>query len=321
MKVTNRAWWILFVSILGLGVIGCGDDAGQQPGLPDAATPPPVDGGSGPDAPPGDPTHTWSAIITADWTLAAGQEKYVCATKTLTEDVYLGGFRPIDPVGTHHTLLTFGAPMGADNPGFDCSPGAENPLWIYASGVGTNELMMPTGVGMKIEKGQQVLINLHLFNTSDVSISGKSGIEVYSLKAAEVVDEAEMFLPGPVGFQNAPTTLSGDCTLTGEQHLVALFPHMHQKGRHIKTEVISATAGTPAKVLHDSDYQFDSQEFELLNSVAVHAGDKLRTTCTWDGNGGPINFGSSSTAEMCFSIIIRYPRFNAPGAQGALCFH
>jgi hypothetical protein len=310
--------------VLALGGAACGGDDDGATTTPDGA-PGAADAAPGADAPTGPVVHEWAPIITAAWTLQPGQEKYVCASKTLTEDVYVGGYRPIDPLGTHHTVLTYGDPTSADNPGSDCSPGVENPFWIYASGVGTNELKLPAGVGVKIPKGQQVQVNLHLFNTSDHVITGTSGVEVFAMAQSEVTDIAEMFLPGPVPFQipaatpQAPTqTISGDCTLHATQHLVALFPHMHQLGVHLKTEIVHAD--NSVDTLHDDDYSFDAQRFDLLNNVVANAGDKIRTTCTWKNTtGAPVSFGNSSLTEMCFSILIRWPTQGVQGAQGVLC--
>jgi hypothetical protein len=60
-------------------------------------------------------------------------------------------------------------------------------------------------------------------------------------------------------------------------------------------------------MLWDDDYQFESQEFAPLPSVAVRAGDQLETACTWvNTTGAAVQWGDSSNAEMCFSILMSY---------------
>ena len=50
------------------------------------------------------------------------------------------------------------------------------------------------------------------------------------------------------------------------------------------------------------------------------AGDKIATTCTYDNTTNHVvGFGQSSTDEMCFSILMRYPR-QAQGPFGAICW-
>jgi hypothetical protein len=164
---------------------------------------------------------------------------------------------------------------------------------------------------MVIQKGQQVHVNLHLYNTTDAVMTGRSGVEIMKLAKEQVVHEAEMFLPGPVAFQNTPTdTISGNCKVNAAQTLVALFPHMHQKGKHFKTEVLRG--GQTIATLYDKDYNFDNQEFVLVGELALQPNDTIRTTCQWTQSG--INWGDSSDQEMCFSILIRYPRLNNGGS-------
>ena len=65
---------------------------------------------------------------------------------------------------------------------------------FYASGVGTGPLVLPEGVGLVAKKGQQIHLNLHLFNAGEQDISGTSGIEVMTLPKEKVVHEAHVNL-------------------------------------------------------------------------------------------------------------------------------
>jgi hypothetical protein len=283
--------------LLPLGLAACGSESEDNP---DAA-----------------PVEDWQPLLTGSWSLAAGAEGWFCASKTLDRDVYVGGFRPIDPPGTHHTVLSFGPPGGPDQEPTPCDPDNTNPYWVYASGVNTNDLTLPDGVGVIIEAGQQVHLNLHVFNTGSAVLEGTSGVEVLTLAADAVEHEAEMFLPGPYGFQIPPNqeySYGSNCAITAEQHIFALFPHMHQLGTHFKTEL---TVGGVSQVLWDKEYLFDAQEFARFEPVTLNAGDTIRTTCTWmypqEPGGRPvIGWGDSSQDEMCFSIMMRWPRLNVP---------
>ena len=156
---------LLLVALL---VAACSDDS-SAPAGPDASAP------GSPDAGPPPPADGYVTLIKADWSLAAGDEGYICATRTLPEDMYIGAIRPIAPLGTHHTVVDLKDAFGPDNPGSPCGPSFGK---FYASGVGTQALILPDGVGLVARKGKQVNINLHLFNASDHAISGTSGVEV-----------------------------------------------------------------------------------------------------------------------------------------------
>jgi hypothetical protein len=308
--------------VLALGGAACGGDDDGATTTPDGA-PGAADAAPGADA--ADP-EGWSELVGGDWHLDAQTEGYWCATKVISEKTYVGAFRPIAPVGTHHTVVSYGpAQAGAvDDPGSPCSAGTEKPNWIYASGVGTGELILPEGVGMVLDAGYVVHVNLHLFNTSDNAISGHSGVEVKKVTEADVVHEADILLAGPAQFTipaGETKTVSGNCTVASAETIFALFPHMHQIGRHIKTEVVRADG--ERQVLSDADYNFENQPFFNFDPLPLVPGDKIATTCTYQNPHAagtpPVEFGQSSTDEMCFSIVMRYPR-QPVGPFGAICW-
>jgi len=259
-------------------------------------------GGGEPGGPP--ITDAYVPLVTADWTLGAGREEYLCATRTLDHDVYVGALRPLGPPGTHHTVVSLGTSDGADREAFPCGPEFGE---FWASGLGTGELVLPEGVGLLAPAGFQLRLSLHLFNATDAPLSGRSGLEVRRLEPSRVVHEARVTYHGPLAFSIPPDGVPYSAThqvALGDRTLVALFPHMHQLGRHFRARILSAGGAT---TLWDDDYQFESQELAPLPSVAVGAGDQLETTCTWiNTTGRTITWGDSSNAEMCFSIVMSY---------------
>ena len=285
---------------------GGGSGGGDAAGGSDGAGGGDGGGGSGDGGGGGD---GWTTLITSDWTLdppseSFDGEEYRCATKTITEDTYIGAIRSLSPSGTHHTTLDVQNGDGSDDPGSPCNVEFGK---LYAAGVGTGALDLPDGVGLKVSAGQQVRINLHLFNATDGPIAGTSGIEVQTIPAAEVVHEAEMGLSGPLSLnvtEGVSSTTHSDPTPAATA--VALFPHMHQLGTHAK--VRHMRGDTEVAVLWDRDYDFEAQSFDLFPTPAVfQPGDEIETTCTWNNTtGATVHWGDSSTAEMCFSLIMFY---------------
>ena len=291
-----RTLLVLVVGLLlGLGCDGStksGDDAGGGGG--------PDGGGGAPDggSTPGD----WALLISGDWTLPAGDEGYVCVRKTVPETIYITSFRPIIPNGTHHTVLTVGSPSGPDGT-FACGVGTNAASMIFGSGVGTNQLDMPEGVGVKIEAGQQLNLNLHLYNFNESApISGTSGTEV--LTAPSVTHEAEVILGGPFAFEvtSTNTVIEGDCTMNGDVTIFATGPHMHQLGRHMRV-----SAG--GEMIMDRDYTFDEQTIDLISPLSLTNGTQIHVACTYadPGAGVTVSYGDSTDAEMCFAGLYRYP--------------
>lgn len=119
-------------------------------------------------------------LIGRDWSIPPG-EHYKCIGIEVDRDMYIGEFRTIGPLGEHHALLTvadkLGGFGGTQLGEYDCEVLTTDPQMIYASGVGTGPLAMPEGVGLKIEAGQFLHLNLHLYNATDETITTRSSIE------------------------------------------------------------------------------------------------------------------------------------------------
>ncbi len=251
----------------------------------------------------GSTTSGWVPLITGSWELAEFDEitsdlHFV----TLDRDIYVGAIRPISPPGTHHTVLALGS-LGTS--------------FLYASGVGTNELSFPAGVGLKLHAGDTLVLQLHVFNPAGEPLAGTSGIEVIEVSEADVQEVAELFLPGPTDLQIGPnqmTTQSGTCTVQAPTHVFALFPHMHQLGKRLKTTLTIAGEQT---VLYDEPYEFAHQPFVGFEPIAMAAGDTVTTECTWENTTAElVGWGESSNAEMCFSIMYRYPATGSSSVGG-----
>ncbi|MBA3460504.1 MAG: hypothetical protein H0T46_11115 [Deltaproteobacteria bacterium] len=255
-------------------------------------------GGSGeanPDA-PGTPGG-WQPLVTKGWTLPpGGEDTSNLQVETISEDIVIGGIRPIAPSGTHHTLLF---------------KGASGTNIIYASGVGTNELMFPPGTGMRIPAGTLIGLQLHIFNPSDQMLTGTSGIEFLPVEAASVTEEVDMFLPGPEDLALEPmksTTKSGTCTVKTPYKVFAMIPHMHQLGTHMKTTL---SVGGQPRVLNDAPYSFDHQTVLAFAPIQLNVGDTITNECTWHNPGSTtVGYGESSTTEMCYALMYRFPRGN-----------
>jgi hypothetical protein len=288
---------------------GSGGAASDPNAMPDAAMP---EAGAGAE-------DDWETIISADWMLPAGQERYFCQRQTLAEDVYVSAVKAINPLGTHHTALTAAATAGQPDGLRECSSGGLEPQGIFGSGVGTEPVIYPPGVGLLLRAGQQLLLNLHVFNVTQQRLSGTSGTAIRRADAASVQHVAESLLAGPVRFSiptGGESTVHGTCTMTHDVTLFAVQPHMHQIGVHMRGVARSSTQGEV--VLHDGAFEFENQLVYSIDPVEMKQGDVVEVECTFDNRGtAPIPFGESSTQEMCFLVLHRYPAAEQPSVN---CF-
>jgi hypothetical protein len=187
---------------------------------------------------------------------------------------------------------------------------------LAASGVGTNDYTLPDGVGIKLHKGEQLLINMHLFNVTDQPLEGTSGSVVKTMTDGELVHEAESILAGPLALKIPPHTKgvvqTGMCTMVQDATLVAIGAHAHMHATHVKVVAHSSLAGDV--VVSDRDYSFDMQRIYPIDpSVQMKQGDAVEVSCTYDNDGDKaLAFGDSSLAEMCFADLFRYPAVRDP---------
>lgn len=268
------------------------------------------DGASPPDATPdGAIAPGYQLLISRSWTMAANDQGYKCIRAQVPTDMWISAFRSLSPAGTHHSVLTIS--QSATTTGeYDCNSGSLDAQMLYAAGVQTDDNELPAGVAIHLAAGTYINLNLHLYNTSDNPVTATSGVLVKTVPHTEVMHEADMQFSGVLNF-SVPANAAGDTTTTHEVsghcfaahdfHLFTLWPHMHQIAVHQKFTLNGSA-------LLDSDYAFDEQKNYQMADTVVHAGDKLETTCTYrNTTGSAVPYGESSTDEMCFTGIYRYP--------------
>lgn len=256
----------------------------------------------------------WLRLIEADWELQPETEGYRCVDLTVPQDVYVTAFLPLSPTGTHHTTLTVHrSPQGPDGV-IGCGVDASGDRRLQGAGAGTEATQMPDGVAMKIAAGEQVRMNLHLFNISKDVLHGKSGMRVKVIPKEQVRSEAEVRLVGPLNLSipRGKVVQEGKCTFQKAATVFAVGPHMHQLGVYAKIVAHSSVAGD--KVLFDGTYDFTHQYVYPVKEVPLAAGDTLSVECTYQNTTDQtVMWGDSTLAEMCFAGVSVYPSANSGG--------
>ena len=272
-----------------------------------------------PALPTTEPEMVWQPLISAPWELAANEETTYCQRVTLAEDVYFRAVRALNPPGTHHTATTVGDASASAPDGLTRGCGSDlSPQGIFGSGIGTDQVIYPPGVGVRLRAGQQVLLNLHVYNTANAPLTGTSGTEIVVAEPGEVEHVAESLLAGPTFFSlpaGKTTKITGQCTVTAPSTLFAVQPHMHKLGVHMKG--VAQTAAQGEVLLHDGPFDFERQVVVPIEPLAMEPGDVVDVECTFDNvTGQSVTLGESSDTEMCFLVLHRYP---APEQPNVVC--
>jgi hypothetical protein len=259
----------------------------------------------------------FQTLLAGDWSLPPGGEGYFCVYATVPRDIYIKGFRPLNPPGTHHSVLTLYSGASPADGVVPCNVGTNGQSMIYGSGVGATDFTFPDGVGLHLVAGQRLLLNLHLFNGTDQPMTGNSGTLFAEATAAEIQHVAELVLAGPTVGLTIPqgvSTQTGQCKISSITNtpiqVFSLSQHMHKLGTLMKSTI---ARGTDQITLQDVPYDFENQTFQpIAPFVELEPSDTLTTACTYDNQtGGTVSFGQSSNDEMCFTDLFYFP------AQGA----
>lgn len=253
--------------------------------------------------------------MAGDWSLPVGTEGYKCVQVTVPNTIRVAAFRPLAPVGTHHTVLTT-VPSGNDRV-WDCDGFTNGPHMLFGGvlGLGTTALTFPVGVAITLNAGSRILLNLHLFNTSPDSVrTGRSGIEVLVVPETGAVEQAQTILMGKENFSLGAgiTTITGGCTVQGTHTVFAMFRRI-QTGTHMTVSLEHPSSGAAVETLMDSDYAFDGQDYRFWRRLWPSTpGTTLSGQCTYNNETGhTVTYGESSTDEMCYAGVYFFPPINA----------
>ena len=257
-------------------------------------------------------------LVSVPYTLQPGEEKYFCYTTRLPadRDVAITKITPKYGVGTHHILAS--QTIATEPEGFSECNVLIRTTWIplYTGGLNSGALALPDGIGFRpLERGQQILMQLHLQNATDQVITDKTSLrldfvdETPDIKPATIygLDNRKISVPP---HSNATTTMN--CAASRDLEVFAVLGHMHKQGVHLDVSR-GPTAGT--EMLYEEDWKFEEQPV-TLKSFHVNKGDNLHLRCTHKNDGNaPLLYGESSDTEMCSFVMYYAP---ATGLDGCI---
>lgn len=285
-----------------------------------------------------------------DVTLRAAQPFEMPAT-SLDEQICFGITIPANPTKRHittiapkidndtiiHHILLLQAPNAVSPDPQPC--GFTNVEWklLYAWGPGTPPHVLPAEAGFPMDAGedQHFVLQVHYNNLQGLSgETDQSGVDLCTTDQLRRFD-ADIMAFGSIGFDgivpNATSTL--ECTTPVPSIADAFFPvtifqswpHMHQIGSAMTSEIDKAAGGT-IELVNVPNYDFNFQLTYPNDAVVLDVGDDVHTRCTWENNTAQtVGFGEDTADEMCFNFVSYYPRIDAPvwswlaPAQGASC--
>jgi hypothetical protein len=247
------------------------------------------------------PAATTFSLKTPTVTVAAGQERYVCYAKTLDSDLAVDRFDYAVVPFVHHVF--FSRTLAPETEGLSECDVLFKTTWIplFVAGKGSDTLQYPNGAASVLPKGTQLVIQLHLLNTSSTDAAASVGIDM------KLTNEAN---PAPVGLYafgtqvislapNSKGSVSYECTPTQDVVTFTDFAHMHKLGTSLTLEVADGS-GAFHTVYSRDPYDFNAQYLDST-PLQIPKGTKTRITCNYNNTTSKmVTFGESTTDEMCF---------------------
>jgi hypothetical protein len=267
---------------------------------PSTAAPAPVSG------PPGiavDPMTGELVFRTEPIELQPGMESYTCFASTLDQDTVVDGFQKANQPFVHHAQ--FVRALAPEPAGISECKEQFKLTWlpIFLAGNGASELRFDEGIGHVLPAGTQLVLQMHLLNTSEKATKQAVEIRMHKSTAANptpvapwAIGSSEIRIPA-----RQAGTAQNICTMNGSVDILAVFPHMHMLGKRFAVEVGKSLDAMRPLYTRDP-YDFDDQRMEKMH-LTLQAGDLLRVTCDYmNPTDKEVTFGESSTEEMCFFV-------------------
>jgi hypothetical protein len=286
MRTMIRRWISLVISV----AAGC--SSGEK-----AEAPPPIDDAN-------------VELRTQPYTLQPGEEKYFCYAMNLPDspETAIVRLSPAYGRGTHHII--FAQTLAPEPDGFTECAVLFRTSWVplYIGGVDSGPLTLPEGSGFPLKAAQQVLIQLHLQNTTTAPITDTTAMKLKMVKPDTLTTKAGVF-----GLDNRNLQIPAhgvgighemSCSPSRAMNVFAVLGHMHKQGREL------ALWRAPNQMLYQAAWNFDQQPVTPL-PLRIEASDSLKFRCLHDNpNGQPIVYGESSDQEMC-ALILYYTPFES----------
>lgn len=243
-------------------------------------------------------------LQTDSFTLAPGEEKYMCWTGTVPEAVKIRSYSKDGQPFVHHLVLANTTKQEAAGIR-DCDATFQL-SWrpLFAAGAGKVDLEFPPGVVNAVNGGAQLVTQLHLLNTSEREITDSVRL-VMTTTEDEQTQNVQLAVFGNTDVAlppGQPTSLVTDCVNPATTRAIGFFPHMHMLGKSMTLEV-GPTADDLHTLYERDPYDFNDQAIDTTDTV-VDKGLHARLTCNYENTRQEmVTYGESSFNEMCFLIM------------------
>jgi hypothetical protein len=172
---------------------------------------------------------------------------------------------------------------------------------IFMSVAPETSLVLPDGVGHRLDGGQKVLFNYHYFNSSTAPVPAKAALAFHVADASAVRRELRRFGMYNMSFAipaRSKASFTAECMMAEDIQLISLLRHTHSKGTDFN--VWRAGGATDAQQVFVSHHWEDDINYAPTGSFIIKQGEGLRFECAFDNTTDQeLRFGELVSDEMC----------------------
>ena len=265
---------------------------------------------------------------------AVGRDEYRCFVLPTgqTEDRYVSGAEviPDEREAVHHVSVYADVSgmarlqqQNAPGPGYPCFGGIGVPVYESLGGwaPGNSPIILPDGVGRHLPANSDIVLQIH-YHKIGRAVKDQSRLGIYFAKKPvqkrlyeEVFDSRLLIIPPNVKKHK----VAGSLTITQNEQLHAILPHMHLLGTEIKV-IATHPNGTKTPLVWIKPWDFDWQETYVYEEpIALARGTRITLEAFYDNstdnlrnpNNPPklVRQGEESSDEMC-SVFLFVTRDN-----------
>jgi hypothetical protein len=223
----------------------------------------------------------------------------------------------LDNVQVLHHWLAFASdrdlPAGTVERNVTGTTIGENAHLIGGWAVGGCNVEFPPDMGLRLRSSGKIMIQWHHYNYTGMPQQDGTTIQFCTVQESTRENIGGITWLGSENIYAQPGQKAetfGTCVNDSQKPItiVAFWPHMHEIGIHMKSEVQRGGAGAWSEVF-SKPFSFNHQvHYKQTPHLVLQPGDQIRSTCTFmNTTSGPVGFGQSSKAEMCYQFAYSYP--------------
>jgi len=271
--------------------------------------------------PPAPNTEDVMRLYTPKMEIPAASESLICSPLTLDidTDILLKGAQGLQMEGGHHIAVYVRDGHVEEEP-HECTDTDMLTLRfvVGAGGAGAASTQLPPGTALRVQAGQQIVIQSHYINTAADARVVMDAVELLTVDPdtepaiadALVIHHADFTVP-PLAVDHEAVN---ECTIEEDLDVHLLLGHTHDFGVFLQLEHIQEGGETTVLYTgYDGPLMRDDPEITLYGDppLQINAGDKLRITCRWTNPGSvPLGFPE----EMCVAFM-----YYTPGQGFLIC--